>query len=1375
MILQRVTDPLMKQALCRAISILWIALLSLQVASAQPFCQTRSFNVGDGLPSNSISKVVQGPDGMIWIATWNGLSSFDGYGFASFRSGERHGLLTSSRIVSIAPDGEGKVWLLAYDRKPYIFNPSESLFSSLEEVVAAKTGRSCRVRELYTAGGYMWLVSDDAGPSVRVKVAMPVDTSSVEVFGRDKLRGGASKVVRVLVDRLGNEWVFTDVGIQLYGSPVASTGHFLDPVVAGGATYFATADGRFFSFRKGDTALSPIALDGEIARNGVRALKVLDDNNLIAAVSDGLAVYDLCNRSWRLVKAGSRAGNVADLFVDSRHRAWAFTEAGGVWLTDAAVTSASAVGTGPGSAHSSVGNAILWVEDRFGTIWLAPKGGRFGYYDEGSGKILPQELRLPNIRYAAIPEADRFFVDRQRNLWICTTHDLSLVNFNHYIVNTTPLVADEEVRALLPCSNGMFLAGSRSGVIGRFSADGVPDGYYVKTESPDGAGRMLESRVPEKFSDHIYAMYEDSDSDIWIGTKGDGLYLAHPDGTLRHFRHDPADPYSIPTDSVYDISQDDKGNIWIGAFGGGLLKAEKTASGARFIHAGNEMKNYPAAKFPRVRRITHNGKGVVLLSTSNGLITFSNNFKTPRDIKFYPTVHIPGDPSSPQTGDVLQTLVTSTGDIYVATMAGSLQMIESENLLRPRLKLKSGGGVGDPLSMLQNSMVGGNILSMIEDTSRNIYIVRETSILVYSPLTNTMAVYGRNDIGGGIDFTEAAPALSRASGKLLFGAMGKIVFLHPEEIVKSDYVPQIVFTGIQFQGEPEKRQMLNPEKIEVQGGRRSFAVSFAALDYSDNANIQYAYKLADDPDWTYIGTAHTAHFNHLAPGRHKLLVKSTDGNGVWLDNNREITIEVRPDFWESAWAKVLYVALFLGVGWLIAYFYVLNRKNKMTNQLRKKEKQFFINASHQLRTPLTLIGGPVAEVLETEPLSDRARGYLEKVHRNSQEMLSMVNGILTNASDHNYITDDKIPDVVPHPSEPSQSHPIPVSSAVPVLPVEPSDSKSGVARVKILVVEDNDDLRSFLCDILAVRYDVISAPNGAAGLEKAEKEQPDFIVTDVTMPEMDGLTMVQKIKQNKTLSHIPIIVLSARASVEDRVRGLSEGVDDYITKPFSATYLRQRISSIRAQRKILQQNFLEQIGQNFSAGSQDAELRGPDVGRESKGESSASEVAADVLALSSDASSQPGATDVADDGGEAASRPVADPAAAGRREWRLESPQIADADQEMMEKLLRFMEEHIADEDLKIEELAEAVHMGRTVFYGKIKALVGMSPSDFLRRLRMQRAEELIARSKMNFSQIAFRIGFSDPKYFTKCFKKETGMTPSEYRQQASRQREDAS
>ena len=101
----------------------------------------------------------------------------------------------------------------------------------------------------------------------------------------------------------------------------------------------------------------------------------------------------------------------------------------------------------------------------------------------------------------------------------------------------------------------------------------------------------------------------------------------------------------------------------------------------------------------------------------------------------------------------------------------------------------------------------------------------------------------------------------------------------------------------------------------------------------------------------------------------------------------------------------------------------------------------------------------------------------------------------------------------------------------------------------------------------------------------------------------------------------------------------------------------------------------------------------------------------------------------------------------------------------MMDTLMRFIEQHIADENLRIEEMAEAVCMGRTAFYQKVRELVGLSPSDFLRQVRMQRAVQLVSKSRMPFSQIAYSIGFTDPKYFTKCFKKETGMTPSEYRE----------
>ncbi|MDE6611452.1 MAG: response regulator, partial [Muribaculaceae bacterium] len=414
-------------------------------------------------------------------------------------------------------------------------------------------------------------------------------------------------------------------------------------------------------------------------------------------------------------------------------------------------------------------------------------------------------------------------------------------------------------------------------------------------------------------------------------------------------------------------------------------------------------------------------------------------------------------------------------------------------------------------------------------------------------------------------------------------------------------------------------------------------------------------------------------------------------------------------------SKIVAVLLLLILGYFFVSFYIANRKHRMMKQVRKREREFFINASHRLRTPLTLIGTPVVEVLNSENLSDTGRKHLEKVSRSANSMLDIVNMmLLTEFENSDVVSDDSIPWL-------SAAE---LSSAKEAMEAQRGDDENSKGprdkEVTILIVEDNADLRHFLRDILSSQYNIITAINGKDGLEKAEKEQPDFIITDVTMPEMDGLAMVHQIKERKKLSHIPIIILSAKASMEDRMEGLKAGIEDYITKPFSATFLRQRIANIISQRRLLQQAYFEQLG---------TEMQKADLSPTSETNDNASSKQA-----------QP------------------------RQEYRLDAPQIIEADQVMMEKLMKFIEERIGDETLRIEEMADAMSMGRTVFYGKIKAIVGMSPSDFLRRLRMQRAEELITRSKMNFSQIAFSVGFSDPKYFTKCFKKETGMTPSEYR-----------
>lgn len=266
--------------------------------------------------------------------------------------------------------------------------------------------------------------------------------------------------------------------------------------------------------------------------------------------------------------------------------------------------------------------------------------------------------------------------------------------------------------------------------------------------------------------------------------------------------------------------------------------------------------------------------------------------------------------------------------------------------------------------------------------------------------------------------------------------------------------------------------------------------------------------------------------------------------------------------------------------------------------------------------------------------------------------------------------------------------------------------------ITVLVVEDNEELRRFVVHILQREYRVLEAPNGRAGLEKIMAEMPDIVVSDVMMPEMDGIELLNAVKNNHDICHIPVIILSAKASLEDRIKGLEYGADGYITKPFSAAYLCARIKSVLQQRTRLK-DFL--LSGNTPAGMEEAE-----VGK--------------------------------------------------KPECKLEDlspslPQITRFDEEFIKNIIQRVEENLNNPDFKIEDLADSMGMGRSMFYRKIKSILGVSPIDFVKDMRVKRSVQLLDSGQYAVSEVAYMCGFSSPQYFSRVFKAAMGCTPSEYKE----------
>lgn len=769
---------------------------------------------------------------------------------------------------------------------------------------------------------------------------------------------------------------------------------------------------------------------------------------------------------------------------------------------------------------------------------------------------------------------------------------------------------------------------------------------------------------------------------------------------------------------------------------------------------------------------------------------------------------------------------------------------------------------------------------MIEDKEGSLWVISENALTRFNPEKETFEYYDKKYMQQELYFTEAAPVLE--NNQLLLGTDIGILKISPEHLQKSNYAPPIVFTGFKIQGTSQDLDINDLEELRLKPSERNVTFQFAALDYVAPESISYAYRLKGlEEKWNEVDNSRSASYINLPPGEYELQIRSTNSDGVWMEKARILPITVLPTFWETYWAWILYVVLFVlstaTIVYIILYIYRLRHQINIEQQLANIKLRFFTDISHELRTPLTLIASPVSEILEHETLTTNARKHLTLVHKNTERMLHLVNQILDFRKIENkkmkvllektdvlsllqkvmdnfrliaeekninyqletnqeaietWIDQDKFEKIIFNllsnafkytPANKSitvianvesnrlivsikdegigidlqkqqtlfqrfetlvkfnilqpssgiglslvkelielhcgnievKSQPgvgseftvilpmnqkvyegrentefilndgnsvpaekkneirpmVEIASMADITPSETAKEPNQISNeedpVSILIVEDNVELRNFLSDILSESYRVLTATNGQEGLDQAREYIPDLIISDIMMPAMDGLDMVKNIKENREICHIPIILLSAKSSLDDRISGLEQGIDDYITKPFSATYLKIRIKSLLHQRKELQEIYWKAWSEKLN-NTQETTLE-------------------EKLTPS--------------------------------------QPQIISYDEQFMQQVMQVMEEQMENSELTVDEFAQLLNLGRSVFYQKLKSIIGLSPVDFIREIRIKRAVQLIDSGEYNFSQVAYMTGFNDPKYFGKCFKRQMGMTPSEYKE----------
>ena len=256
-----------------------------------------------------------------------------------------------------------------------------------------------------------------------------------------------------------------------------------------------------------------------------------------------------------------------------------------------------------------------------------------------------------------------------------------------------------------------------------------------------------------------------------------------------------------------------------------------------------------------------------------------------------------------------------------------------------------------------------------------------------------------------------------------------------------------------------------------------------------------------------------------------------------------------------------------------------------------------------------------------------------------------------------------------------------------------NDDEISKGKPVLLIVEDNADMRQYIRSILSADFNILEAANGVIGLEITNRYQPDLIISDIMMPEMDGMEFCKRVKTNFATSHIPIILLTAKSSIDTQIESFQLGADAFLVKPFDEDLLNAMISNLNEKRKRVQLRFSENM---------------------------------DTSALDIDEESM---------------------------------------DKKFIDKAMKVIKENYPNPDFDVTEFIEAMGVSRSLLHKKLKNLTGQSASRFMRIYRLNIARGLIIRNRathtLNISEIAYEVGFNDPKYFTRCFTKHYGTQPS--------------
>jgi len=425
----------------------------------------------------------------------------------------------------------------------------------------------------------------------------------------------------------------------------------------------------------------------------------------------------------------------------------------------------------------------------------------------------------------------------------------------------------------------------------------------------------------------IYSLFQDANGTFWLGSRDNGLYRLEEisDGcfSISNFAHRDDDKYSICDNAVFDIKEDRQGRLWIATFDGGINCIENTSSQAvRFLNFNNDLDN-SVSKILKARQIHFTTDDKMLVATTTGLLVADISPADARNVVFKFHAKDAHRSNSLANNATMYVMEDSKHRLYVCTESGGVNQILSEDLMADDLDFRHFNTLtGFPSDVALSAIPYGD----------NLLVTSNNQLIILKPDENEERNNEAFFMKERLRFSDATPTLL-PDGRLIFGLQDGAFTINLSDFQKSSFIPPIALTALSIENGTLDYAVNSLDTIVLDSSQRSLALHFAALDYSDNSQILYAYCFGNGGVWTKIGKHHSASFLDLTPGTYRLQIRSTNGDGVWVKNTRNLTIIVTPTFWETGWATALYNLLL--VAFLLA---IIATRNYIVKQNRRQRE-----------------------------------------------------------------------------------------------------------------------------------------------------------------------------------------------------------------------------------------------------------------------------------------------------------------------------------------------------------------------------------------------------------------------------------------------------